>query len=203
MNKKDLEKLGLTAEALEKAGLTADVVESIIVLHGKDIEKHKGLIETAGTEATALKTQLIEANKTIDGFKAMKVEDIQKAADDWKIKAETAEADAKKIKEDNDAAMVKMKFDQVLGDALKAEKVQDPADVIPHLKMDMLKLGEDGKFVGLTEQLTPLKEHKSYLFKDDDDTPEIITGGNNKSVIGDAIVDVARKAAGLPVAGED
>jgi hypothetical protein len=198
VNKKDLEKLGLTKEMLEKSGLDAGVLDEIIVLHGKDIEKHKGLLETAGTEATALKTQLVEANKTIDGFKAMKVEDIQKAADDWKVKAETAEADAKKIKEDNETAMVKMKFDQALVVALKDAKVKDPSDIIPHLKVDMLKVGEDGKFIGLTEQLSPLKEAKEYLFESDEQTPEIITGGNNNSVIGDVVIDAAREAAGLP-----
>ena len=39
----------------------------------------------------ALKAQLDEANKTIQGFKDMDIESIQKSADDWKQKAEALE----------------------------------------------------------------------------------------------------------------
>jgi hypothetical protein len=98
-----------------------------------------------------------------------------------------------------------LKFDHALEGELKAARAKDPADIVPHLKRDMLKLGEDGKLIGLKEQLDPLVESKSYLFDQDEEEdeegteeePQIVLGGHSRSVIGDSIVDAARKGAGL------
>jgi hypothetical protein len=203
MNKKDLEKLGLTVETLEKAGLEPDVLEQIIVLHGKDIEKWKGI----DVENIALKTQLKTASETVEGFKKLDIAGIQKAADDYKAAAEKATTDA-------ELKLAALRFDHALEGELKAVRVKDPADIVPHLKRDMLKLGEDGKLIGLKEQLEPLMEAKPYLFEDEDEEeeegdedetdseeeetePRIVMGGENHSVLSDKLVDAAREAAGL------
>jgi dsDNA-specific endonuclease/ATPase MutS2 len=190
MNKKDLEKLGLTAEVIEKAGLGVDIVDQIIVLHGKDIEKHKTDLTTATEQATELQKQLDEANKTIDGFKGMKIEEIQKAAEEYKVAAETAKTEAEK-------KIAELKFDHALESALTAAKVKDPADVIPHIKKDSLKLDGEGKFVGLEEQLKTLKESKDYLFNSENPDPQIVIGAESQNG-GDAITAAVRKGAGLP-----
>jgi SMC interacting uncharacterized protein involved in chromosome segregation len=65
MNKKDLTDLGIAE----------DIAEKIIVLHGKDIETHKGKLTALQTEADGVKAQLAEANKQIEAFKGMNVED--------------------------------------------------------------------------------------------------------------------------------
>ena len=198
MNKKQLVELGFTTEALEKAGLKPEVLDEIIVLHGKDIEKHKSELATAGDKLNAMQEQLDKANETIDGFKKLDPEGIQKAASDWEAKAKDWEAKAAQAAKDADEKIAAMKFDAALVDELKKLKVKDPADVIPHLKKDMLKLGDDGKFIGLNEQIEPLKTSKDYLFESDEPDLKIVTGGKNKTVIGDASVIAARRAAGLP-----
>jgi hypothetical protein len=198
MNKKDLEKLGLTTEALEKAGLDADVVEKIIILHGKDIESKKTELVTAGEKQTALQAQLDEANKAIDGFKKLDPEGVKKAAADWEAKAKDWEAKATQANKDYEVKLAGIKFDAALTDALKEAKVKDPADVIPHLKKDMIKLGEDGKFIGLNEQIEPLKTSKDYLFESDKKIPGIVTGAQNKSVLSDRVVEAFREGAKLP-----
>jgi hypothetical protein len=183
MNKEDLKKLGIEDEEL---------VQKIIVLHGKDIEAHKASLTTAQTELTTTKAQLAEAGTAIEGFKKLDVAGVQKAADDWKAKAEQATADAVKQVAD-------VKFNYALNSALVGAKAKDPADIIPHLKRDMLKLGDDGKFVGLTEQLEPLKTSKSYLFEGETPDPKFLAGGGgNQPILGDATIEAARKAAGLP-----
>ncbi|MBN1535952.1 MAG: phage scaffolding protein [Anaerolineales bacterium] len=199
MNKKDLEKLGFTAETLEKAGLKPEVLDEIIVLHGKDIEKHKSELVTAGEKLATVQGQLEKANEAIDSFKKLDPEGIQKAAADWESKAKEWEEKATQAAKDADEKIASMKFDAALADALKDAKVKDPADVIPHLKKDMLKLGDDGKFIGLSEQIEPLKTAKDYLFESEEPDPKIVTGGKSKNVIGDASVIAARQAAGLPV----
>ena len=195
MNKKDLEKLGLTAEVIEKAGLESNVLDSIIVLHGKDIEKHKTAVGTAQTEAEGLKGQLTEANTTIEGFKKLDVEGIKAAADEWKAKAEQAATDAA-------AQVATLRFDHALDGALVGAKAKNAKAVKALLKADDLKLAEDGTIVGLQEQLEKIKSESDYLFESDEPAPKIVAGTHPKPIIGDATVDAARKAAGLPVAKE-
>jgi len=198
MNKKDLEALGLTAEVIEKAGLEKDVLDKIIVLHGKDIEKHKSAVETAQAETKSVKSQLDEANKTIDGFKDLDVEGVKKSAEDWKAKSAEWETKAKQASEEADAKVAALKFDHALEGALTGAKAKNPKAVKALLKIDDLKLSEDGSIVGLTEQLEKVKTENDYLFDTDEPDPKIVTGAKNKTVIGDASVIAARQAAGLP-----
>ncbi len=190
MNKKTLEKLGLTAEALEKAGLEPEVLNKIIIEHGKDIEKHKTDLEAAQTTAENLQTQLDEANKQIKGFKEMDIESVKKSAEDWEAKAKTAQQEA-------DEQIKQMKFAHALDGALTAAKVKDPVSVKAHLKVDDLKLAEDGSIVGLNEQLESLIEEKDYLFDSEKPDPKIVTNTNNTTVVGDAFEAAMRKGAGL------
>lgn len=191
MKREDLKKLGLTDEVIEKAGLEADVLDKIMALHGKDIEKHKEDLATATTAAEGLRKQLDEANKQIESFKELKPEELQKAVEDWKTKAETAEAEAKK-------QIDALKFDHALDGALLGAKAKNPKAVKALLKIDDLKLTDDGKLLGLDEQVEALKTENDYLFESDEPEPKIVAGGKNKTVIGDASVIAARQAAGLP-----
>ena len=58
-------------EDLKKLGIEDSLVDSIMALHGSDIEKHKTDLATAQTELGSLKTQLTEAGATIEGFKKL------------------------------------------------------------------------------------------------------------------------------------
>jgi hypothetical protein len=193
MKKADLEAIGLTAETIEKAGLEPDVLEKILTIHSKDIEKWKGL----DAENATLKTQLEETGKTIEGFKGLKTQaEVDAAVAEYKTAAEKAKTDA-------EAQVAEIKFNTALEKELKENAgARDPADIIPHLKRDLIQLGEDGKFIGLAEQVNPLIDSKPYLFADTEVQPEIIAGGHSHSVLSDGLVDSARKAAGLPVNGE-
>ena len=89
-------------------------IDKIMALNGADIEKHKIAFEFASTELTTLKGQLTEANKQIETFKGMKIEDVQKAAIEWEQKAKKAETDAT-------AQIAQLKFDHTL-DSLLSDK---------------------------------------------------------------------------------
>lgn len=183
MNKEDLKKLGLTDEA---------IMEQVIVLHGKDIEKHKTSLSTAQAELDGLKKQLGDANSTIEGFKKLDPEALQKAVDDWKSKAESAQAEAAR-------QIAALKFDHTLGDALTGAKAKSAKAVRALLDMNALKLNEtDGSIVGLEDQIKKIKSENDYLFESDTPTPKIVAGGQPKSGLTDAVVLAARKAAGLP-----
>lgn len=184
MNAEDLKKLGLEDE---------EVIQKIIVLHGKDIEKNKTSLATAQAELEGVKKQLAEANTQIESFKGMDVEGVKKSADEWKAKAEQAQAEAA-------SQIAALKFDHALGEALSGAKAKNAKAVRALLDMNALKLNEaDGSIVGLDEQIKKIRSESDYLFDSETEPPRIVVGGNNKSVITDATVLAVRKAAGLPV----
>src|SRR5690349_9534274 len=90
---------------------TDEVLDSIMGMNGADIESHKKTATDLQTQLDATNNQLTEANKQIEGFKGMKVEDIQKAADDYKAQFEKAQTD-------HAAEMENLKFNHVLESAL-------------------------------------------------------------------------------------
>ena len=194
MNKQDLIKLGIEDE---------NVAQQIIVLHGKDIERIKTDLETKAEEIEKLNAQLAEAGKTIESFKEMDIDGIKAAAEEWKTKAEQAQAEAEQ-------KVQAIKFEHALKDALAAAKAKNPKAVKALLEMDKIKFSEDGNSLeGLDEQLETIKQENDYLFdipapveeteeEEEEPEPKIVARTENKGILGDAAVSAARKAAGLP-----
>jgi len=169
-----------------------DVIDKIMAEHGKDIEKHKADNGTLTTERDALKAQLDQASQQIDSFKTMDIEGVKKSADEWKAKAEQAAQDAK-------VQVEKLKFDHALEASLTGAKARNAKAVTALLDTELLKMGEDGTISGLKEQLEKIQSERDYLFVSDVPTPTIVTGGSNRKIMSDPIVEAARKAAGLTV----
>jgi hypothetical protein len=177
-------------EELEKLGLEKEAIDSIMALHGKDIEANKAKAAAIEAERDGLKSQLDEAAKAIEGFKALDIEGVKKSADEWKAKAEQAQKDAEK-------QVYQVRYESALSDALKASKAKNVKAVRALLNEADLKLTDDG-LVGLKEQLEKVKPENDYLFESDAPTPKIVSGGGNKPIENqDAVVIAARKAAGL------
>lgn len=78
----------MKSEELKALGLNEDQVSAVMELKGKyfgTLEKKNANLQT---DVDALTIKLDDANQEIQSFKDLKVEDIQKAADDWKEKYE-------------------------------------------------------------------------------------------------------------------
>mgnify|MGYP000231766846 CR=1 FL=1 len=82
----------MTTEFLKGLGLEQGVIDSIMSEKGKEVSA----LQAKYGDYDDVKKQLADANKQISAFKDMDIDGIKKAADDWKTKAETAEADANK-----------------------------------------------------------------------------------------------------------
>lgn len=179
-------------EELSKLELSNEVIDKIMAMHGADIEKHKTAVEAMTAEAEALKGQLADAGTQIESFKGMNIDQIKASADEWKAKAESAQAEAA-------ATVLRVNQEHDLERELKdIFKVADLVAVKAHLNSDSIKYNEkDHTFIGLKEQLDPLKEKYGAYFADYQTPPQITAGGNNQSVLGDTIVSAARAAAGL------
>ena len=182
-------------EDLKAQGLTDEQIEMVMTAHGKDVSKHQADLAAAQAEAATLKSQLTEAGTAIESFKAMKPDELKAAADEWKSKAEQAQADAQK-------QVASLKFDYALDGALVGAKAKNAKAVKALLDASVLKINDDGSILGLKEQLEKVKGENDYLFDSETPLPRIVTRGNSQSVLGDKTVEAARAAAGLPVQGK-
>lgn len=178
-------------EDLKGLNLPDEAIDSIMALHGKDIEKFKASIETAKAEVEGYKTQLTEAGATIESFKALKPEELKAAADDWKAKYEQAEKEYA-------VKLVDMDFDKDFDKAIDGAKVKYTNEVKSRLKLDELR-DANGKFIAerFNEQIGKIKSESIDLFQDTTIIPQIVTGGNNQSILTDPQLTAMRKGAGL------
>ena len=93
-----------------------------------------------------------------------------------KIDAEGLKAEIERLQEENKAATEKYEAelkDIQLANAIKlavAGKVHDEDLVSGLVDKTKLIIGDDGKIVGLDEQIVSLKENKAFLFKSEDET---------------------------------
>ena len=170
----------MKTEFLKSLNLSQEVIDKIMAENGKDIaveqKKAEKVIQERDSyklKAESLETQLNDANTEIQKFKDMDIEGIKKAADDWKETAEKAKADA-------DKQISQMKFDYALSAALTGAKAKNAKAVKALLDMDGLKFN-DGKIVGLDEQLAQIKADNDYLFESDEPAPEFVKGTNGGS----------------------
>ncbi len=172
----------MKTEFLKSLNLSQEVIDKIMAENGKDIAAEQKKAEKVIQErdsyklrAESLETQVNDANTEIQKFKDMDIDGIKKAADDWKETAEKAKADA-------DKQISQMKFDYVLSAALTGAKAKNTKAVKALLDMDGLKFNDnDGKIVGLDEQLAQIKADNDYLFESDEPAPEFVKGTNGGS----------------------
>ena len=179
-------------EDLEKLGLSKEQIDAVMAENGKDVEAQKAKITTAQADVEALKKQVEGANKQIEDFKKLDVEGVKKAADEYKAKFETSQAESAK-------QLTQLKFDHALEGALTGAKAKNPKAVKALLDSNNLKLNEaDGSILGLKEQLEKIQKENDYLFESGVPTPKIVTGGNNQQITTDAFTAAMRKGAQLP-----
>lgn len=170
-------------EELIALGLTDEQAQQVFALNGKDVEA----VKTKYADYDDLKSQVKEANETIEGFKAMDIDGIKAAAEDWKTKAEQAETDGK-------AKLEALQFDHALDGALSGAKAKNAKAVKALLDMEGLKFN-NGEIVGLKDQLDKLKTDNEYLFESDTPNPTIIKPTPGATMTGD---ESLRAAMGLP-----
>lgn len=179
-------------EDLEKLGLSKEQVDSVMGLHGTDIEIHKTKINDLTANQSSLATQLEEANKQIESFKGMNIDQIKASADEYKTKFEQAQTESA-------TQLANLKFDHALESALTTAKAKNPKAVTALLSTDELKNAK-GEFAQelFEKQLADIKAKNDYLFEGDKPTPKIVTGANSQTVLSDPATQAMRKAAGLP-----
>lgn len=133
---------------------------------------------TAAKEAKkTLETQLAEAGKTIEGFKAMDVDAIRAEADNWKTKAEKAEQDAA-------ARIAELEFNTLLDGTITAAKGKNAKAIRALLDVDTLK-GSKNQTEDAKKALDALREESGYLFESAEVPPPFAAGAGTAKVMTD------------------
>lgn len=167
------------------AALPKEIIDEIMNENGKDIEAAKKPFADYDT----IKEQLAKANETIEGFKAMDVDGVKKAAEDWKQKAAQAEKDAA-------AKIANMEFQGLLTQAITAAKGKNAKAVTALLDVDTLKASKNQE-ADIKTALEALKKDSGYLFESDQIPPPYAGGTGTQKLIAGS--DAALRAAmGLP-----
>lgn len=166
--------------------LPKEVIDAIMEENGRDIENAKKPFADYET----IKSQLAEANKTIEDFKGMDIEGVKKAAEDWKAKAEQAEKDAA-------ARIADMEFDGILKDAITAAKGKNAKAIAALLDVPTLKASKN-QAEDIKAALEAVQKENAYLFGETQTPPPYAPGtGSQNMGGGDALTAAIRAAAGL------
>lgn len=75
------------------------------------------------------------------------------------------EAQLQAARDEGETKLKAYKLDVEISRVLLAANVADEVSVKANLKLGDVKIGEDGKLIGIDEQLKQLKESKPFLFK--------------------------------------
>lgn len=170
----------MNREELKELGLTDEQIESVMSSHGKTVNATKEELNTVTTDRDNLKTQLSDRDTQLENLKMQ-----SKGNDDLQATIDSLKEANNEAKEAHQKQLNDLKFGYELDQALLSEKARNPRAVKALLDTDTIKLNEEGQLIGLTEQLTNLKETDDYLFAGEGDNtpppaPNHIPGSNQK-----------------------
>lgn len=160
MKKEDLIAMGLTEEQAKK------VMDSI---DGNFVTKAR--FNEVNEENKTLKKSVSDRDKQLEDLKKssgdnaalqQQISDLQKANEDQKKAHETE--------------LNQLKLDNAVEVALKDAGAKNIKAVRANIDMTSVKIGEDGKISGLTEQVESLKKSEGWMFNTDQQTQQQFTG---------------------------
>lgn len=134
---------------------TEDIDKKICAEIGKAFVS-KTDFNTKNEELKTAKGQLKDANDTIAGFKAMDIDGIKRAADEWKEKAERAQLDA-------DAKIAAIQFDARLDSAILSRHGRSTKAIKAMLDIDTLRKSQN-QDSDISAALDALAKDSAYMF---------------------------------------
>ncbi len=150
--------------------LPKEIIDAIMAENGRDIEEAKKPFADHET----LKTQLAEAQKTIQGFQAQgqDMESVRKAAQDWETKYNEAVAAHQK-------EMADLAFNGALKDAITAAKGRNVKAITALLDVENLKASKNQES-DIKAALEGLKKDSGYLFEAEQTPPPYSAGAGSQ-----------------------
>lgn len=155
----------ITREELQKLELSDDQISAVMKLRGEDAkaaadaDKYKQQVESLTTENSGLKEQMSQRDKDLKSLKktAADSEELTTKLNDLQTQYDTDTENLNK-------QLATTKLNAALVTGLAGCGARDIHDLQKFLNTDDLKLSDDGKVVGLDDQVKALRDSKPYLF---------------------------------------
>lgn len=152
-------------EELIELNVPEEAISKIMQINGADIEKVRLEVKAKEQQLQQVQDELTEANSQIAEFKNMDIESVRKACDNWKAKAEQAEAEKEQFIHES----------KVSG-YVKSLNLKD--DVYENHVTKMLldkQLQFDGDMlIGADDVIHPFRQAHPDAFRDEKEKPKFV-----------------------------
>ncbi|MCU5722788.1 phage scaffolding protein [Bacillus cereus] len=176
-------------EQLLELGLTEEVAEKVLEAHKESLKGFipKERFDSVNETKKQLETDLKERDSQLESLKGINAEELQ-------AKIEELQSSNEQAKAEYEQKLHEQAYGFALKEALTGAKVRNHKALEALLDKEGIKL-EEGKLVGLEDQLKDLQESDSYLFDiqteqapvDNAPAPKFTVGNhNNEQQTGDA-----------------
>ncbi len=143
-------------EELIALGVEEEVAKQILVINGRDIEKHKKLAE-------AYRIDMEKANDELEKYKGVDIDGLNKQIEDWKAKYDT---DTQALNDQLKAQATEFKVQDYLSKfQFTSERVK--SSIMTDFMKQGFEVDENGVFVGADEYMTKLQESEPTSFVND------------------------------------
>ena len=142
-------------KALTDLGITEEAAKKVVEINAAELAAETAKVTAANEKLTAANASIKDLSEKVKAFDGVDLEALKKDAKDWETKYNND------IKE--------LSINHALDLELTAAKAKDIGIVKSLFDKAQLKLGDDGKLSGFSEQLTKLKTEKQFLFDDEAD----------------------------------
>lgn len=143
-------------EELIALGVEEEVAKQILVINGRDIEKHKKLAE-------AYRIDMEKANDELEKYKGVDIDGLNKQIEDWKVKYDT---DTQALNEQLKSQATEFKVQDYLSKfQFTSERVK--SSIMADFMKQGFEVDENGVFVGADEYMTKLQESEPTSFVND------------------------------------
>ena len=190
----------MNTETLKALGLDDEQIKSVMVEHGKVVNPLKQEKVELEQQRDAINTQLADVTGKLDEAQkgAEKGSDLEKQINDL----QTQLADSK-AKANEQLKATKKSYE--IDSALKEYGAKNAKAVMALIDSEKVNFDDNGKLIGLTEQLDGVKKENGFLFNDTDGAspkPRISTSGNPDPNAGGGETSLQAKIAARMSGGE-
>ena len=137
-------------EDLTKLGIAENVAKQVVALNEAEVAAEAKKLTDKEAELTMATDKIKELTETVKKFDGVDIEKMKSEIENW----------SKKYNDDTNA----LKLDIALSKTLAGCGAKDADIVGKLLDLSIVKFGDDGKLMGIEEQLQRLKTDKAFLF---------------------------------------
>ncbi|MBM6753878.1 phage scaffolding protein [Lactobacillus alvi] len=147
-------------EDLKELGLNDDQISSVMANYGKSINEYKEQVANLTSERDALKGQITDRDGQLETLKKSAGKDNDDLKQQIKDLQDANKANKEKYQQQIASQAKSFKIEGALRDA----KARNVKTVLALIDTDKVSVGDDGKLVGLNDQIEAAKRSDGYLF---------------------------------------